>query len=55
MVCAFCIVFFEETEGAEAKRELVGLLGLKGEIGQQIPSGGFGQLENRRGRGEGLG
>jgi len=52
LICAFCIVFFEETEGAEAKRELIGLLGSKGEIGQQIPRG-FGQLENRRGKGEG--
>ena len=51
LICAFCIVFFEETEGAEAKRELIGLLGSKGEIGQQIPRG-FGQLENRRGEGD---
>ena len=51
LICAFCVVFFEETEGAQAKREHIGLFGSKGGVGRQVQRA-FGQLENRRGRGK---
>ena len=51
LICAFCIVFFEKTEATQARKEHNGLVGSKGETGQQVQHRGFGQLEKRRGRG----